>query len=183
METPFLKSCPPSLGAGTVTAQVPGTSAGSPTHSHHIPVGPVPMGASRPYAGTLCDPSPSLGSPDAGVPQAEPLDSRADLRVRPGCRQPPPSALYHTAGPSPSAFPQRQTWVFKSKEQMVKASSAVPEGSLVYVQEGSNAFLRTPTGWSRLLVLCGIPHRAGRAGCRAGFGTRAADPQEGEDSP
>uniref|UniRef100_A0A8C3MRA4 Uncharacterized protein n=1 Tax=Geospiza parvula TaxID=87175 RepID=A0A8C3MRA4_GEOPR len=62
-------------------------------------------------------------------------------------RQPPP------AGPSPSASPQRQTWVFKSKELMVKASSAVPEGSLVYVREGSNAFLRTPAGWSRLLTL------------------------------
>lgn len=37
----------------------------------------------------------------------------------------------------------------------MKASSAVPEGSLVYVREGSNAFLRTPTGWSRLLVLLG----------------------------
>lgn len=65
----------------------------------------------------------------------------------------------------------------------MKASSAVPEGSLVYVQEGSNAFLRTPTGWSRLLVACGIPPRAGEEGSRAGFGTRAADPQEGEDSP
>ncbi|XP_039943320.1 collagen alpha-1(XV) chain-like [Hirundo rustica] len=63
---------------------------------------------------------------DAGVPQTEPSDSGADLR--------------------------RQTWVFKSKELMVKASSAVPEGSLVYVREGSNAFLRTPTGWSRLLL-------------------------------
>lgn len=172
METPFLKSHLPSLGAGTVTARVPGTPAGA-----------APMGASRPSAGTPCDPPPSLGSPDAGVPQTEPLDSHADLRVRPGCGQTPPAAPYHTAGPSPSALPQRQAWVFRSKDQMVKASSAVPEGSLVYVQEGSNAFLRTPTGWSRLLVPCGVPCRAGGAGSRAGFGTRAADPQEGEDSP
>lgn len=43
----------------------------------------------------------------------------------------------------------------------MKASSAVPEGSLVYVREGSNAFLRTPAGWSRLLVPCGVPGRAG----------------------
>lgn len=183
METPFLQPCLPSLGTGTVTARVPGIPAGSPTHSYHIPVGPVPTGPSRPYAGTPCDTPPSLGSPDAGVPQTEPSDSRADLRVRPDCGQMTPAAPYHTAGPSPSAFPQRQTWVFKSKEQMVKASSAVPEGSLVYVREGSNAFLRTPTGWSRLLVVCGVPHRAGGAGSRTGFGTRAADPQEGEDSP
>lgn len=65
----------------------------------------------------------------------------------------------------------------------MKASSAVPEGSLVYVREGSNAFLRTPTGWSRLLVLCGVPHRAGGAGSMAGFGAGAADPQEGVDCP
>ncbi|XP_064329740.1 collagen alpha-1(XVIII) chain-like [Phalacrocorax carbo] len=56
----------------------------------------------------------------------EPLDSRADLR--------------------------RQTWVFRSKELMLKSGRAVPEGSLVYVREGSSAFLRTPTGWSRLLL-------------------------------
>lgn len=37
---------------------------------------------------------------------------------------------------------------------MLKSSSAVPEGSLVYVREGNNAFVRTPRGWSRLLVLC-----------------------------
>ncbi|XP_064380811.1 collagen alpha-1(XVIII) chain-like [Dromaius novaehollandiae] len=35
---------------------------------------------------------------------------------------------------------------------MVKAGGAVPEGSLVYVREGSSAFLRTPRGWSRLLL-------------------------------
>lgn len=35
---------------------------------------------------------------------------------------------------------------------MLKSGSAVPEGTLVYVREGSSAFLRTPTGWSRLLV-------------------------------
>uniref|UniRef100_A0A8C9FLF9 Collagenase NC10/endostatin domain-containing protein n=1 Tax=Pavo cristatus TaxID=9049 RepID=A0A8C9FLF9_PAVCR len=40
------------------------------------------------------------------------------------------------------------------KELMLKSSSTVPEGSLAYVREGSNAFLRTPRGWSRLLVLC-----------------------------
>jgi len=44
--------------------------------------------------------------------------------------------------------------VFRSKELMLKSSSAVPEGSLVYVREGNNAFVRTPRGWSRLLVLC-----------------------------
>lgn len=109
------------------------------------------------------------------------LISRCVQAAAPG--KPPKLPRYSTAGPSPSAFPQRQTWVFKSKELMVKASSAVPEGSLVYVREGSNAFLRTPTGWSRLLVPCGVPHRAGGAGSMAGFGARAADPQEGVDCP
>lgn len=37
---------------------------------------------------------------------------------------------------------------------MLRSGSSIPEGSLVYVQEGSNAFLRTPRGWSRLLVPC-----------------------------
>ncbi|XP_009992518.1 PREDICTED: LOW QUALITY PROTEIN: collagen alpha-1(XV) chain-like [Chaetura pelagica] len=50
------------------------------------------------------------------------------------------------------SIPQRQTWVFRSKELMLKSGSSVPEGSLVYVREGSSAFLRTPTGWSRLLL-------------------------------
>ncbi|XP_067167879.1 collagen alpha-1(XVIII) chain-like [Apteryx mantelli] len=72
------------------------------------------------------NPSPSLGSPDAEASRTDPPDSRADLR--------------------------RQTWVFRSKELMLKSGAAVPEGSLVYVREGSSAFLRTPRGWSRLLL-------------------------------
>ncbi|XP_029820303.1 collagen alpha-1(I) chain-like [Manacus vitellinus] len=88
--------------------------------------GPAPTGAPRPCTGTPCEPPPSLGSPDADTRQTEPSDCRTD--------------------------PRRQTWVFRSKELMVKASGAVPEGSLVYVQEGSSAFLRTPAGWSRLLL-------------------------------
>ncbi|XP_061218211.1 collagen alpha-1(XVIII) chain-like [Neopsephotus bourkii] len=62
----------------------------------------------------------------ADIPRTEPLDSRVDL--------------------------QRQMWVFRTKELMLKSGSSVPEGSLVYVREGSSAFLRTPTGWSRLLL-------------------------------
>nr|WP_208704917.1 hypothetical protein [Lysinibacillus fusiformis] len=54
--------------------------------------------------------------------------------------------------PEPRADLRRQTWVFRSKELMLKSGSAVPEGSLVYVREGSSAFLRTPRGWSRLLL-------------------------------
>ncbi|OXB63680.1 hypothetical protein ASZ78_008995 [Callipepla squamata] len=54
--------------------------------------------------------------------------------------------------PGPPGDYRRQTWVFRSKELMLKSGSAVPEGSLVYVREGNNAFLRTPRGWSRLLL-------------------------------
>lgn len=50
---------------------------------------------------------------------------------------------------------------------MLKLGSAMPEGSLVYVQEGGSAFLRTPTGWSRLLVP-GTKHAPWGAWHRAG---------------
>ncbi|KAM7081881.1 uncharacterized protein J5F26_014590 [Ciconia maguari] len=79
---------------------------------------------------------------DADIPRTEPPDSHADL--------------------------QRQTWVFRTKELMLKSGGAVPEGSLVYVREGSSAFIRTPAGWSRLL---------------AGFDVGAAEPGEGAGSP
>ncbi|KAJ6660716.1 hypothetical protein lerEdw1_017713 [Lerista edwardsae] len=46
----------------------------------------------------------------------------------------------------------RPTWIFKSKELMFKSASSVPEGSLVYISEGSEAFFRTEGGWSRLLL-------------------------------
>lgn len=88
---------------------------------------------------------------------------------------------------------QRQTWVFRSKELMLKSGSAVPEGSLVYVREGSSAFLRTPTGWSRLLVprtedIPWGPSRWRGSSCspgkghQSGFGARAAEPGEGANS-
>nr|XP_028559906.1 collagen alpha-1(XV) chain-like [Podarcis muralis] len=35
---------------------------------------------------------------------------------------------------------------------MFKSASSIPEGSLVYVSEGNEAFFRTPKGWSRLLL-------------------------------
>lgn len=67
------------------------------------------------------------------------------------------------------SFPQHHTWVFESKELMFKSSAAVPEGSLVYVSDGNSAFIRTPKGWSKLLVLylptrkCQTPAGHGRA--------------------
>lgn len=182
------------LGAGTVTARVPGTVG--PWHRGSL----VPLLALPPTPTTsLWDklpwehPGPVLGhlvTPHhlwalqmlaslTQSPRTPAVISRCVQAAAPS----KPSQLYPTAGSSPSAFPQRQTWVFKSKELMVKASSAVPEGSLVYVREGSNAFLRTPTGWSRLLVPCGVPLGLGGAGCRAGIGTGRADPQEGEHYP
>ncbi|XP_010584017.1 PREDICTED: collagen alpha-1(XVIII) chain-like [Haliaeetus leucocephalus] len=94
---------------------------------------------------------------DADIPQTEPPDSHADLRVRPDCgRGQAPQAVQLPHAPPLGREPlhpsQRQTWVFRSKELMLKSGSAVPEGSLVYVREGSSAYLRTPTGWSRLLL-------------------------------
>ncbi|KAH0626857.1 hypothetical protein JD844_002114 [Phrynosoma platyrhinos] len=47
---------------------------------------------------------------------------------------------------------KRTSWIFKSKELMFKSASSIPEGSLVYVSEGSEAFFRTPKGWSKLLL-------------------------------
>ncbi|XP_042326996.1 collagen alpha-1(XV) chain-like isoform X1 [Sceloporus undulatus] len=47
---------------------------------------------------------------------------------------------------------KRTSWIFKSKELMFKSASSVPEGSLVYVSEESEAFFRTPKGWSKLLL-------------------------------
>ncbi|XP_074835089.1 uncharacterized protein LOC142002685 isoform X2 [Carettochelys insculpta] len=54
--------------------------------------------------------------------------------------------------PAPPADCRRHTWVFPSKELMFKSHSAVPEGSLVYVSDESSAFIRTPRGWSKLLL-------------------------------
>ncbi|XP_060111231.1 collagen alpha-1(XV) chain-like [Heteronotia binoei] len=47
---------------------------------------------------------------------------------------------------------KRSTFVFKSKELMFKSASSIPEGSLVYVSEGSGAFFRTPKGWSKIML-------------------------------
>uniref|UniRef100_K7F390 Collagen alpha-1(XVIII) chain-like n=1 Tax=Pelodiscus sinensis TaxID=13735 RepID=K7F390_PELSI len=81
----------------------------------------------------------------------------------PGPPGPPgtPGVLYFNvripggAGPvAPAWLPgqQHHTWVFKSKELMFKSSSSVPEGSLVYVRDENSAFIRTPRGWSKLLL-------------------------------
>ncbi|KAM9657812.1 uncharacterized protein ACIBXB_009533 isoform 1-T1 [Morphnus guianensis] len=146
----FCEVLPPSSGAGATPPCM------GPWHrswfSH-----PAPTGASSPCARAPCDPPPSPGSPDADIPQTELPDSHADLRVRPGCgRGQAPQAVQLPQAPRLGREPlhpsQRQTWVFRSKELMLKSGSTVPEGSLVYVREGSSAYLRTPTGWSRLLL-------------------------------
>lgn len=120
-----------------------------------VPASPTPPTPCPHGAGVLCDPKSSPASPDADASRTEPPEPRADLRVRAGLcpwgRGGPGggSSAWNLSVPS-----QRQTWVFRSKELMLKSGSAVPEGSLVYVREGSSAFLRTPRGWSRLLVGC-----------------------------
>ncbi|KAK4808721.1 hypothetical protein QYF61_023189 [Mycteria americana] len=127
------------------------------SHRHCVPAGPAPTGASSPCTGAPCDPPPSRGFPDADIPRTEPPDSHADLQVRAGCSrgQAPQAARLPRVpqlGREPLRPPQRQAWVFRTKELMLKSGGAVPEGSLVYVREGSSAFIRTPTGWSRLLL-------------------------------
>uniref|UniRef100_A0A8C3T657 Collagen alpha-1(XVIII) chain n=1 Tax=Chelydra serpentina TaxID=8475 RepID=A0A8C3T657_CHESE len=81
------------------------------------------------------------------------------VRTRPFCKQP---VAHDAAGlsdaespqdvPDPPADSRHHTWVFKSKELMFKSSSSVPEGSLVYVRDENSAFIRTPRGWSKLLL-------------------------------
>nr|XP_025036047.1 collagen alpha-1(VIII) chain-like [Pelodiscus sinensis] len=88
------------------------------------------------------------------------------------------------APPADSGIQQHHTWVFKSKELMFKSSSSVPEGSLVYVRDENSAFIRTPRGWSKLLledsdsVLAGDDpsvstehHQAGKEESQAATGT------------
>lgn len=156
METHFVKSCLPSRALGLCHPAWVSHPAPAATASVR---GQLPWEHLAPAPGHLVTPPPLPGSPDADIPRMESPDSRADPRVRPSCG----------LGRAPQAFqlpctpqldhellhpPQRQTWVFQSKEVMLKSGSAVPEGTLVYVREGSSAFLRTPTGWSRLLVPC-----------------------------
>ncbi|XP_075767433.1 uncharacterized protein LOC102455445 isoform X2 [Pelodiscus sinensis] len=116
------------------------------------------------------------------------------VRPRPFCK---PPAVHDPAGQSDAESPQKDTpappadsgiqhhtWVFKSKELMFKSSSSVPEGSLVYVRDENSAFIRTPRGWSKLLledsdsVLAGDDpsvstehHQAGKEESQAATGT------------
>ncbi|XP_032890669.1 collagen alpha-1(XVIII) chain-like [Amblyraja radiata] len=41
---------------------------------------------------------------------------------------------------------------FKNVELMLNAAPVIPEGSLVYVTEGSKVFIRLPNGWSKLCL-------------------------------
>ncbi|XP_048373641.1 collagen alpha-1(XVIII) chain-like [Sphaerodactylus townsendi] len=83
------------------------------------------------------------------------------IQARPYCKCPltvSPSG-YTDADLPPKDSPEgnqnglkSSNFVFKSKELMFKSTSAIPEGSLVYVNEGSDAFFRTPKGWSKILL-------------------------------
>ncbi|XP_044855798.1 collagen alpha-1(X) chain-like isoform X2 [Mauremys mutica] len=95
-----------------------------------------------------------------GAPGVLYLNRVYPVRPRPFCKQP---VTHDTAGlsdaessqkdvPDPPADSRHHTWVFKSKELMFKSSSSVPEGSLVYVRDENSAFIRTPRGWSKLLL-------------------------------
>lgn len=95
-----------------------------------------------------------------GAPGVLYLNRVYPVRPRPFCKQP---VTHDAAGlsdaessqkdvPDPPADSRHHTWVFKSKELMFKSSSSVPEGSLVYVRDENSAFIRTPRGWSKLLL-------------------------------
>ncbi|XP_063156753.1 collagen alpha-1(XV) chain-like isoform X2 [Candoia aspera] len=83
------------------------------------------------------------------------------VRPRPHCKQPvnqDPCLDSDTVLPlkdssygSQNGY-KRSTWVFNSKETMLKSTSSIPEGSLVYITEGAEAFFKTPKGWSKLLM-------------------------------
>uniref|UniRef100_A0A8C8SAT2 Uncharacterized protein n=1 Tax=Pelusios castaneus TaxID=367368 RepID=A0A8C8SAT2_9SAUR len=101
---------------------------------HHGPPGhpgnPGPPGPPGPpgapgvlYVNVVHDPARES---DAESPQRDAHNSQADSR--------------------------HHTWVFKSKDLMFKTSSSIPEGSLVYVSDENSAFIRTPKGWSKLLL-------------------------------
>ncbi|KAM4622279.1 uncharacterized protein O3C94_020098 [Discoglossus pictus] len=47
---------------------------------------------------------------------------------------------------------QVQSWVFKTKDEMLRGWEEVTEGSLVYVKEESSAFFRTNVGWSKIML-------------------------------
>ncbi|XP_030396797.1 collagen alpha-1(II) chain-like isoform X2 [Gopherus evgoodei] len=95
-----------------------------------------------------------------GAPGILYLNRVYPVHPRPFCKQP---VTHSAAGlsdadssqkdvPDPPADTRHHTWVFKSKELMFKSSSSVPEGSLVYVRDGNSAFIRTPRGFSKLLL-------------------------------
>ncbi|XP_053116743.1 collagen alpha-1(XV) chain-like isoform X7 [Hemicordylus capensis] len=107
--------------------------------------------------------NPGLPGPPGppGPPGVLYLSKMHPVRARPHCKQPqnhdPPlgsdaELLLKDSSDGNQYGLQRSTWLFRSKELMFKASSSVPEGSLVYISEGSEAFFRTPKGWSRLLL-------------------------------
>ncbi|XP_066485349.1 collagen alpha-1(XVIII) chain-like [Tiliqua scincoides] len=103
---------------------------------------------------------PGLPGPP-GSPGIVYLNRLHPIQARPHCRQPPtqdPSwdsgaeLLVEDSSIGNQYGLKRPTWVFKSKELMFKSSSSIPEGSLVYISEVSEAFFRTEGGWSRLLL-------------------------------
>ncbi|XP_029429031.1 collagen alpha-1(XVIII) chain-like isoform X3 [Rhinatrema bivittatum] len=51
-----------------------------------------------------------------------------------------------------SSCPQLYTWVFQSKDLLLKSRSKFPEGSLVYLREENTVFIRTSLGWSKVLL-------------------------------
>ncbi|KAM6452788.1 uncharacterized protein PHA67_018943 isoform 2-T2 [Liasis olivaceus] len=83
------------------------------------------------------------------------------VRPRPHCKQPvnqDPCLDSDTELPLKDSSYRSQngykhsTWIFSSKEMMLKSTSSIPEGSLVYITEGAEAFFKTPKGWSKLLM-------------------------------
>ncbi|XP_062994185.1 collagen alpha-1(XVIII) chain-like [Elgaria multicarinata webbii] len=107
--------------------------------------------------------NPGLPGPPgpAGPPGVLYFNRVFPVRPRPHCKQPLPQDPYldadaelplkDSSNGNQNGF-KRSTWTFKSKELMFKSAASIPEGSLVYVSEESEAFFRTPKGWSKLLL-------------------------------
>ncbi|XP_077170331.1 uncharacterized protein LOC143825852 [Paroedura picta] len=115
------------------------------------------------YGAIVAHGPPGLPGPPGppGPPGVLYLNRVFPFHARPNCKYPQtldPSWHADTNLPAKDSADgnqnglKRSTFVFKSKELMFKSTSSIPEGSLVYVSEGIEAFFRTPKGWSRVML-------------------------------
>ncbi|KAJ7313561.1 hypothetical protein JRQ81_005051 [Phrynocephalus forsythii] len=107
--------------------------------------------------------NPGLPGPPGppGPPGVLYLNRVYPVPPRPHCKQPPSqkqaedsdSELTPKDSSSGNQYGfKRSAWFFTSKELMFKSASSIPEGSLVYISKGNEAFFRTSKGWAKLLL-------------------------------